>query len=228
MIAVSPGWRRQHRPERSRPGVLGPHRRMPGVHHHRHPRLGQQPPHPIEERVAEGENPPTCRCTLKIRAPVRKHGHVPGHPRLRVERRRRQAPRRRLRERHRPRVQVRGHVRPVRVGQRAEHPHPKLPQVRHPLLIAPPVPDRPRHPDQRPGRVEVPPHLAQHPRRHEVRVHVGQPRHPQSPPERGDIVVLLRPPYFRPSPHSPAPLCHDGNSLLPNGPGFPSLAFLHR
>ena len=192
MIARQPRIPRQHRPERPRPGVLGPHRRVPGVHHHRHPRLGQQPPHLLEERVAGGE-PAHLQVHLEDPRPrLQRVGHVPGHPRLGVERRRRQAPRRRLRERHRPRVQVRGHVRPVRIGQRAEHPHAQPPQVRHPLLVAPLVPDRPPNPHQRPRRVEVLPHPAQHPRRQEVRMDVRQPRHPQPPPEPRHVPVLLR------------------------------------
>ena len=114
-----------------------------------------------------------------MRAPASSAGHVLRRPRLGVERRRRQAPRRGVPERQRPRVQVGGHVRPVSVGQRAEHPHAHAPQVRHPLLVAPLVPDRPADPDQRPGRIEVLPHPAQHPRRQEVRVDIRQPRQPE-------------------------------------------------
>ena len=122
--------------------------------------------------------------------------HVPRHPGLRVERRRRQAARRGLRERHRPRVQVGGHPRPVRVGERAEHPHPHAPQVGHPLLVAPLVPDRPADPDQRPGRVKVLPHPPQHPRRQEMRMHVRQPWHPKLPAEPRYLGVLLRRPHL--------------------------------
>jgi hypothetical protein len=122
MIGAQPRMPRQHRAERPWPGVLGPHRRVPGVHHHRHPRLGEQAPH-RSSSGSSGENPPTCRWILKMRAPASSAGARTRHPWLGVERRRRQAPRRGLRERQRPRVQVGGHVRPVRVGQRAEHPH---------------------------------------------------------------------------------------------------------
>jgi D-aminopeptidase len=184
---------RQHRPERPRPGVLVPHRRVPRMHHHRHSRLGKHPPHRVEQRIKRRE-PAHLQVDLEDPRPVVKGAaHVPRHPGLRVERRRRQAPRRGLRERHRPRVQVDRHPRPVRVRERAEHLHPHAPQVCHPLLVAPLVPDRPADPpDQRPGRVKVLPHSPQHPRRQEMRMHVRQPRHPERPPEPRDVGVLLR------------------------------------
>ncbi len=186
---------RQHLAEGARPGVRVPHRRMPRVHHDWHPCLGKQPPHRVEQGVSRRE-PADLKVELEDpRSRCQRVAHVPGHPGLREERRRLQASRRGLRERHRPRVQVGGHPRPVRVRERAEHPHPHAPQVRDPLLVTPLVPDRPADPDQRPGRVKVLPHPPQHPRREEMGVHVRQPRHPERPAERRDVEVLLRRPY---------------------------------
>ena len=79
--------------ERSRPRVLGTDRGMPGVDHHRHPRLGQQAPHLVEPRVVRRE-PAHLQVHLEdARARVKRRAHVAGHPGLGVERRRRQAPR---------------------------------------------------------------------------------------------------------------------------------------
>ena len=191
---------RQHRAERPRTGVVVPDRCVPRVHDHRHPGLGQQAPYLLEQRIV-GREPAYLEVDLEDpRARVQRLAHVTRHPRLRVERRRRQAPGRGLRERQRPRVQVGGHLRPVRVGQRAEHPHPHGPQVRHPLLVAPLVADRPANPDQRPSLVEVTPHPAQHPRRQEMGMDVGQPWHPERLAERRDIHVLLRRPQHSSTP----------------------------
>ena len=191
-----PGKPPQHKTERPRPGVLVPRRRVPRVHHDGHPRLGKQPPHRVEQGITRRE-PAHLQVDLEdLRPGVQRVAHVPRHPGLRVERRRRQAPRRGLRERHRPRVQVGGHPRPVRVGERAEHPHPHALQMQNPFRVAPLVPDRPADPDQRPGRVEVLPHPPQHPRRQEMRMHVRKPRHPERPAEPRDAGVLLRRPHL--------------------------------
>ncbi len=183
---------RQQRAERSGAGVVGADRCMPGVHDHRHSGLGQLTPYRLEQRIV-GREAAYLEVDLEdARARVQRLAHVIRHPRLRVKRRRRQAPRRGLRERQRPRVQVGRHLRPVREGQRAEHSHPHGPQVRHPLLVAPLVADRPADPDQRPGLVKVTPDLAQHPRRQEMSVDIGQPGHAERPAEGRDVQVLPR------------------------------------
>jgi hypothetical protein len=183
---------RQHRPERPGTRVLVSRRRVPRMHNHRHPLRGQQAPHIIELRVSGGE-PAHLQVDLEDpRSRLEGVPYVSLHSRLGVERRRRQAPRRGPGEGQGPGVQVNGHVRPVGVRQRAEHSHTHGPQVRHPLLVAPLVPDRPRDSDQRAGPVEVLPHPAQHPRRQEVGVDVGQPRDVQRLAERWNVRVLLR------------------------------------
>jgi hypothetical protein len=165
---------------------------MSGVDHDRHLRVGEQAPDLLEQRVVGREAAHLQVHLEDARAFIQRPAHVARHPGLGVERRRRQAARVGPGERQRPGVQVSGHVRPVGVGQRAEHPHAHRPQVRHPLPVAPLVADRPAHADQRPGRLEVLPHPAQHPRRQEVNVDIGQPGHAERPAERREVRVLLR------------------------------------
>ncbi len=220
-MAVSSGYRAHQGPERPGSRVLGTHRGVPGVHDNRHPRLGEQAPDLLEQRVVRREAAHLQVHLEDARTRVQRLAHVARRPGFRVERRRRQAPRRVPAERHRPRVQVGRHARPVRVGKRAEQPHSHRPQVRHPLGVAPPVADRPARADQRPRLVEVLPHPPQQPRRQEVHVNIRQPRHPERPPEPRNVAVLLwrqhmiHPPIqLQPRPH-PA---HRVRAATPSAP----------
>ena len=60
--------------ERPGPGVRGADRGVAGVHHHRHPRVGQHAPRPASSGGSVGAKPPTCRCTLNTRAPAVERG----------------------------------------------------------------------------------------------------------------------------------------------------------
>jgi hypothetical protein len=109
--------------DRAGPGVLGRYRHVPRMDHDRRAGLADQRPHRIKQRVDGGEAP-YLQVELEDPRPVAEGiGHVPGRARFRVERGRRQAPLCAPGELHRPRVQVGGHVRPVRIGERTEQLH---------------------------------------------------------------------------------------------------------
>ena len=123
MIAASRGCRASSGANKLRASVGGRDRGVAGVDHHGDARVGQQPPHRVELRLP-GREAANLEVDLEDGRPIVDGPlNVAEYPGLGVERRRRQAAGCGLGERQGPVVQVLGHVGPVRVGERAEHPH---------------------------------------------------------------------------------------------------------
>ncbi len=180
----------EQRRERRRAGVGRGHRRVPGVHHHRHTRLCQQPPDRPQPGLVGREAAHLQMHLEDARSGVERCLDIVHDARFGVERRRRQAARRDTCEFQGPCVEIGGHAGAVRVGQGAVRQDAERPQVRDALLVRPAVADRPGRPHQWPGSVKVLPDPAQQPGRQEMHVDVGEPGHAQRPAEGGHIGVL--------------------------------------
>ena len=151
-------------------------------------------PHVVESRIERVEAAHLDVHLEDLRARVEGLGDVGGCLGFGVERRAGNRLRRARREIAGPRVEPRGHARPVRVVEGAEPDDAEVTQGGHALLLAGAVGDRPR-PRRGLDGVEVTPHLVEHVLRHEVRVDVDEAGQAQTfgvRAHRGGFVVSAR------------------------------------